>query len=56
MMQPEQPLRIELDARWSTGTAGIAACLGLQAEAKLGLRQIIQILKTKVSDDTVFVL
>lgn len=52
----EQPLRIELDSRWSTDTAGIAACLGLQAEARLGLQQIIRVLETKISDDTVFVL
>ena len=56
MMQPEQPLRIELDSRWSTDTAGIAACLGLQAEAKLGLQQIVRILETKISDETIFVL
>ncbi len=56
MRQPEQPLRIELDSRWSTDTAGIAACLGLQAEASLSLRQIIQILETKISHKTILAL
>lgn len=43
MRQKEQPLRIELDSRWSTDAEGIAACLGLQAEASRGLKQIIGI-------------
>ena len=56
MKQQERPLRIELDSRWSTDTEGIAACLGLQAEANIGLEKIISILETKISDGTILVL
>ena len=46
--------RVELAERKSTDTAGIAVCLGLQADANVGLRGIIAQLEAKMSDETRF--
>ncbi len=46
--------RLTLDARLSTDTAGIAQCLGLQAEARVELEEIITALQAKISPDTLF--
>lgn len=43
---------IELAGRASTDSDGIAKCLGLQAEAKVALQDIIALLETKISDHT----
>lgn len=47
-------LHLVLRERFSTDTAGIATCLGLQASANVELVMIIQILESKISDKTVF--
>jgi len=44
--------RIELDSRLSTDSEGMATCLGLQAEAKVELVQIIRELESKLSNET----
>jgi len=43
---------IELATRASTDSAGIATCLGLQAEAKVALDDIVKRLEAKMSDET----
>ena len=47
---------LELDSRLSTDSEGIAMCLGLQAEANIGFEKIIQQLRAKVSEETLFTL
>ncbi len=44
--------RLELAERKSTDAAGIAVCLGLQADAKVGLRDIVAQIESKMSDET----
>jgi hypothetical protein len=41
-----------LTDRYSTDTAGIATCLGLQAEAKVALEEIIKQIESKISSKT----
>ena len=48
----EERFRLELSTRASTDAAGIALCLGLQAEAKLELEVIIAELEKKISANT----
>ncbi len=43
-----------LENRLGTDAEGIAQCLGLQTEAKVELEQIINILETRISSDTLF--
>ena len=45
--------RLELSERRSTDTEGILVCLGLQADANVALEDIIAILESKISDDTI---
>ncbi len=45
--------RLELNERRSTDTKGISVCLGLQADANVALEDIIEILESKISDDTI---
>ena len=52
--QPDRSYRLTLEARLSTDAAGIALCLGLQAEARIGLEEIIQALQAKISPKTLF--
>ncbi len=52
--QDDATLRIELDSRLSTGADGIAACLGLQAGARVALEEFIARLEGKISRDTLF--
>ena len=47
---------LQLCSRLSTDSKGIAACLGLQADANVELEQIVQQLETKVSSQTLFTL
>lgn len=47
-------LRLSLRERFSTDTAGIATCLGLQGSAKVELIQIMSILQSKISEKTLF--
>jgi uncharacterized metal-binding protein len=46
--------RLQLAKRLSTDTAGIAACLGLQTEAKLDMEVITRLIEQKISDRTRF--
>ena len=52
--QPDKSYRLELVQRLSTDSEGIAVCLGLQAEAKVELKKIIEQIESKLSDNTRF--
>jgi hypothetical protein len=52
--QPDHSHRLTLQSRLSTDAAGIALCLGLQAEARVELDEIIKALEAKVSPATLF--
>lgn len=52
--QSKPAYRIDLTSRLSTDSEGIAVCLGLQAEAKVELGQIIAQIEAKISKDTLF--
>jgi hypothetical protein len=45
---------LSLDSRLSTDAAGIAACMGLQAEAQVEMEILINLLQSKISPKTVF--
>ena len=47
---------LRLDSRLSTDTEGIAKSLGLQADANVGMEEIIRQLESKISGDTLFTL
>jgi hypothetical protein len=47
---------IDLTERMSTDTVGIATCLGLQAQARVELEEVIAALEEKMSDRTLFAL
>ena len=46
--------QLSLDSRFSTDSDGVAACLGLQAEARVDLLHIIATLESKISSATRF--
>lgn len=46
--------RLAMDGRRSTDADGIAVCLGLQAEARVELDQIVRALQAKISTATLF--
>ncbi|HOU14327.1 MAG TPA: NotI family restriction endonuclease [Anaerolineae bacterium] len=48
----ESEFRLSLGSRFSTDVAGIAECLGLQANPKIELREITRFLESKISDTT----
>lgn len=52
--QPDHSYRLALESRLSTDAAGIAMCLGLQAEARVELEEIIRALQAKISPATLF--
>jgi hypothetical protein len=52
--QPDHSYRIALQSRLSTDAEGIAQCLGLQAEARVELDEIIRALQAKISSATLF--
>jgi len=52
--QPDTAYRLALQSRLSTDADGIGKCLGLQAEAKIELQQIVTALETKISPATMF--
>lgn len=52
--QANQSFKLTLDSRLSTNAQGITRCLGLQAEANIELEHIIQLLETKLSQETLF--
>ena len=47
---------LQLGSRLSTDSNGIAACLGLQADANVDVEKIVQQLETKISRQTLFTL
>jgi hypothetical protein len=52
--QKNNAFRLTLDARLSTDAEGISHCLGLQAEARVELDEIIEALQEKISQATIF--
>lgn len=52
--QPDQSYKLSMQSRLSTDTDGIAICLGLQAEARVELEQILNALQAKLSPATLF--
>ncbi len=48
--------RLNLDSRLSTDADGIAECLGLQADPKIELEEIISLLESKMTEDTLLTL
>lgn len=53
--QSDRSLKLAMQSRLSTDAEGIATCLGLQAEARIELEQIILALEAKLSPSTLFV-
>lgn len=54
-IQHDRSYKIALESRIGTDADGIARCLGLQAEARVELDQIISVLESKISPSTIFV-
>ena len=54
VQQPDKSYRLELVQRLSTDSEGVAACLGLQADARVELAQIVEQIESKLSDNTRF--
>lgn len=54
-VQADKSYKLAMKSRLSTDADGIGLCLGLQAEARIELEQIIQALQAKVSASTLFV-
>ncbi len=52
--QADHSYRLTLQSRLSTDAEGIALCLGLQAEARVELGEIIKALQAKISPATLF--
>lgn len=52
--QADHSYRLALQSRFSTDVDGIARCLGLQAEARIEIEEIIKTLEAKISPSTVF--
>ena len=50
----KEVLKLHLRNRISTDANGIALCLGLQAEAKLELEQIVKYVQSRISEKTLF--
>lgn len=46
--------RIALDKRYSTDTSGVARCLGIQAEPRVGEKEIVTRLEGRISSETLF--
>jgi hypothetical protein len=55
-VQTDKSYKLVMQSRLSTDADGIGLCLGLQAEARIELVQIIQALQAKISGSTLFVL
>lgn len=50
--QSDRSFRLELDSRLSTDADGVGQCLGLQAEARIELAQIVRAIENRISDST----
>jgi hypothetical protein len=48
--------RLDLESRFSTDANGIAACLGLQVSPKVELEEIIALLESKITEETLLTL
>ena len=53
--QPDKSFKLTMQSRLSTDVEGIGTRLGLQAEARVELEQIVQALQEKLSPSTLFV-
>ncbi len=53
--QADKSYKLSMQSRLSTDADGIGVCLGLQAEARVELEQIIQALQSKISASTIFI-
>jgi hypothetical protein len=53
--QPDESFKLVLQSRLSTDANGIATCLGLQAEARVELKKILEALQAKISPATRFI-
>jgi len=54
-VQADKSYKLTMQSRLSTDANGIGLCLGLQAEARIELEQIVQALQAKISASTLFV-
>jgi hypothetical protein len=54
-LQLDKSYKLSMQSRLSTDADGIGFCLGLQAEARIELDQIVQALQAKISTTTLFV-
>jgi hypothetical protein len=54
-LQTDKSYKLTMQSRLSTDADGIGLCLGLQAEARIELEQIIQALQAKISESSLFV-
>ena len=54
-IQADKSYKLTMQSRLSTDADGVGLCLGLQAEARIELEQIIQALQAKISASTLFV-
>ena len=54
-VQADKSYKLTMQSRLSTDADGIGLCLGLQAEARIELEQIIQALQAKISASTILV-
>ena|SRR2546422_2005142 len=53
--ESDNSFKLSMQARLSTDVEGIGTCLGLQAEARVELEQIVLALQAKLSPSTLFV-
>ncbi len=53
--QADKSYKLSMLSRLSTDADGIAICLGLQADARIELEQILQVLQAKISTSTLFI-
>ncbi len=53
--QADRSLKLVLQSRLNTDAEGIGLCLGLQAETRVELEQLLQVLQVKLSPATLFI-
>lgn len=53
-LQKDRSYKLVMDTRLSTDADGIGRCLGLQAEARIDLEEIVRALQAKISPATLF--
>jgi hypothetical protein len=52
LIEKSEEFQIQLNSRLSTDTEGIANCLGIQAETRVDLQELVQTLEQKISEDS----